>query len=458
MKKRIRTNRMHSRILVSALIVLVGLGIGISCSKDTGVSSIDQTSTDDGVSDQRLVGTKPAVGGSNYADFHPQTGVNYDPFKGMTFDQRKAAVGGVEGAVQYLEVIATHLAHMMNDEKARTILQRVVPKSDEGEVHLTQILIENPYLLTALSSDFKDNIDDKAIGAQLSQVIGSTESNGEAILKASKALLDLMVSVASPDGGGWGASDKIPVFFVPANDDNGATMQGVDADLNTVSFVIDGKKLPYSFLYLNYDENSPMVHAGRQVTTLSLHPESPIKSLWASWQRTLKSISLVPSAEAHNSGGYHGPHYDLVQPVQQIIIFDAHEPVGNPDIWLYLTLRIHPDEDIYYEQSWSLVDVDEINVTYTNYDYIRATHGVAYEWNYDYVKEVRIMEGDGFANEDDELGTWGGHPRLIYLGPHPRHRANRLEDYEATGVTQPADAEVVIVRTYDTWDPDDVGR
>lgn len=281
---------------------------------------MNQTSTDDGVSDQRLVGTKPAVGGSNYADFHPQTGVNYDPFKEMTFDQRKAAVGGVEGAVQYLEVIATHLAHMMNDEKARTILQRVVPKSDEGEVHLTQILIENPYLLTALSSDFKDNIDDKAIGAQLSQVIGSTESNGEAILKAS------------------------------------------------------------------------------------------------------------------------------------------HEPVGNPDIWLYLTLRIHPDEDIYYEQSWSLVDVDEINVTYTNYDYIRATHGVAYEWNYDYVKEVRIMEGDGFANEDDELGTWGGHPRLIYLGPHPRHRANRLEDYEATGVTQPADAEVVIVRTYDTWDPDDVGR
>ena len=85
----------------------------------------------------------------------------------MTFDQRKAAVGGVGGAVQYLEVIAIHLAHMMNDEKARTILQRVVPKSDEGEVHLTQILIENPYLLTALSSDFKDNIDDKAIGAQL---------------------------------------------------------------------------------------------------------------------------------------------------------------------------------------------------------------------------------------------------------------------------------------------------
>ena len=61
---------MHSRIFTSALIILMGLGIGISCSKDTGVSSIDPTSTDDGVSSPRSIGTKPAVGGSNYADFH----------------------------------------------------------------------------------------------------------------------------------------------------------------------------------------------------------------------------------------------------------------------------------------------------------------------------------------------------------------------------------------------------
>ena len=41
MNKRIWTNRLRY-ILVSGLIILMGLGI--SCSKDTGVSSIDQTS------------------------------------------------------------------------------------------------------------------------------------------------------------------------------------------------------------------------------------------------------------------------------------------------------------------------------------------------------------------------------------------------------------------------------
>ena len=69
MKKQIRTNRMHSRILVSALIVLVGIGIGISCSKDAGVSSVDP----------RPRATKPALPASNSFDFHPQTNANYDP-------------------------------------------------------------------------------------------------------------------------------------------------------------------------------------------------------------------------------------------------------------------------------------------------------------------------------------------------------------------------------------------
>ena len=189
---------MRSYILISGLIIAVGFGTWIGCSKNTGVSSETTPSVRAG---------KPAV--VPPADFHPQTGVDYNPFKGMTFDERKAAVGGVEGAVKCLEVISTQIAHMMNDEKARNILQRVVPKSDEGEVHLAQIVTENPYLLTVLARDFTDSIDDKAIGSQPSQIIGDTESNGEAILKASKALLDLMVSVVTPDGGGWNASERM---------------------------------------------------------------------------------------------------------------------------------------------------------------------------------------------------------------------------------------------------------
>ncbi len=97
MKKRIRTNKMRSHILIPFLMVGMGLGIWISCSTDNMISSIDQTSTDDGVSGQRSVGTKPAVGGSNYADFHPQTNVNYDPFdfsseKGVSRDYKICSI------------------------------------------------------------------------------------------------------------------------------------------------------------------------------------------------------------------------------------------------------------------------------------------------------------------------------------------------------------------------------
>ena len=111
-------------ILVSALIALVGLGIGISCSKDASVSSIDPTSTDAGVSDQRLVGTKPAVGGSNYADFHPQTNVNYDPFAGMSLEERRNAIGGPDTAEKYLRIIAKQLAIVMADNEKGEMLCR----------------------------------------------------------------------------------------------------------------------------------------------------------------------------------------------------------------------------------------------------------------------------------------------------------------------------------------------
>ncbi len=444
MEARIRTRRMRSYILISGLIIAVGFGTWIGCSKDTGVSSTTTPPVRAG---------KPAV--APPVDFQPQTGVNYDPFRGMTFEERKAAVGGVEGAVKHLEVIARHIALLMNDEKARNILQGAVPKSDEGEVHLAQLIIDNPYLLTVLSGGFKDNISTKAIGDQLSQVIKDTDSNGEAILKASKALLDLMVSVATSDGGGWDASNKIPVFYVPANDDDGATMQGVDADLKAVSFVINGDKIPYSFLYLNYDENSPMLHAGTQVTRLSFQPESPIESLWASWRKTFRSFSLIPSADAHSSPGYHGPHYFILQPVRLIVIYDDHEPVTKPDIYVRVTIRIHPDQEIYHTETFNLEDVDEENKNYTNYAYLRATHGIAYEWNYNYLQRITIYESDGFANEDDEIGEWGGYPNLIYLWRV--NRGSRLYDFLATGDTQPADGEIVVWKTNETYDTD-IGR
>ena len=437
MKKRIRTNRIRGRILISALIV-VGLGIGISCSKDASVSSRTPT-----------VATKPAFPASSSFDFHPQTDVNYDPFAGMTFEERKVAVGGPNGTIKYLQVIARHLANAMNDEKSRNTLHGAVPKVDNGEIHIAQLAIEYPHLLGTISNDFKDNISDKAIGAQLSQIIQNTESNGEAILKASKALLDLVVVLVTPDGQAWDPDQKIPVFYAPLNDDEGAVMEGVDAELKSVSYIIDGDKIPYPFLYLNFDEDSPMIRAGRESLSLKLYPENSWGGLWASWQKTLRSLSLTSPADAHASPGYHGPHYYLIQPVKTIRLYNDHEPITSPEIWLYIKIRVHPDVEIYHEEAFDLITVDEENVTYEDYAYRRATHGAAYSWNYNYVKEVWVIEEDGLLGHD-LLGSWSD-PTYLYF--YQVGSSTALDTYNVS--EGPGDAKVVVAKTNDTWEEEE---
>ena len=116
MKKRTWTNR----IPVSALIALVGLGIGISCSKDSTVSSIDPT----------LRATKPTTSSS-----HLSTNFT-DPFPGMTLDGRRVAIGGLDAAEKYLRIITKRLAVVMADAELRLDLYRVVPPIEQGEIHI----------------------------------------------------------------------------------------------------------------------------------------------------------------------------------------------------------------------------------------------------------------------------------------------------------------------------------
>ena len=67
-----------------------------------------------------------------------------------------------------------------------------------GEVHLAQIAITYPQILEAISKGFKDAISDRDIDGQLYQIIGNVETNGEAILKTSEALVDLELSLVTP--------------------------------------------------------------------------------------------------------------------------------------------------------------------------------------------------------------------------------------------------------------------
>ena len=405
MNKRIRTNRLHRYILASGL-VMVSFGIWISCSKNTGVSSIDPTSTDDGVSSQRLVGTKPAVGGSNYADFHPQTGVNYDPFAGMTRSQRKEALGGLEGSVKHLQVVAHHVALAMRDSTARELLHSVVPKDKQGDVHLFQTMMDNPAFFGLVSEGFKDAVSNKGIDANLSAIIRDTPSNGEAFLKASKALVDVVLTLVVPPGEEWNPDDIIPVFSAPVDDKPGSVMEGVNTDLNPTFLTLQKGDPPYTFLFLNFDENSPMIREG---TSLSLGPElSPIERLWASWQNTVQSISLTTPANAHiqGSGVVHFSHDTLVAPLNAIEILDYDEPWGGgpPDVYLDIKIRLLQYGEHYHEQRFYLPLVTETHHIYTEYRDIRTQHGLRHEWNYNRIKQIRVMDEDWGA--DDHMGKW----------------------------------------------------
>ena len=309
-------------ILVSGLIALMGLGIGISCSKD------------DGISGRRLVGTKPAVGSSNYADFHPQTNVNYDPFAEMTRQERKAALGGSEGAIKHLQVVARHVAQAMRNKDVRELLHRVVPKDKEGDVHLFQIMMDNPAFFSLVSEGFKDAVSNKGIDASLSTIIGDTPSN----------------------------------------------------------------------LFLNFDEDSPLIRD----TSLSLEQGlTPVERLWAYWQNTLRSISLTTPAYAHSYGPSHESHSSLVAPVHSIRIYDTNEGWGggDPEVYVKIKIRTTLQGNHYYEDRFDLPNVNEVNVTYTEYAGLRSSHGVHADWNNNRIKEHKVMESD-FPSADDTMGKW----------------------------------------------------
>ncbi|MYD61941.1 MAG: hypothetical protein F4W91_12940 [Gemmatimonadetes bacterium] len=408
MKKRIRTNRLHRYILASGLI-MVSFGIWISCSKDASVSSIAPTSADDSGSGQRLVGTKPAVGGSNYADFHPQTGVNYDPFANMTLEERRTAIGGPDAAEKYLRIMAKQLARVMADAKTRTILHSVVPDLEQGEIHISKIADEFPQFLEKFSDGFRDAVANGAISGNLANLIKDDKSDSKTIYKASKALFELEIAVSNPPGKTWNPAQPIPVFFAPIDDESATVIEGIDTNLQSISVPAGGDTAPYTCLVLNFDEDLPLFSKDVNVSSVPQH-----ESLWT-WQNILNSFSLTSPAYAHyppspfddDPEDPHDPCYgeDIIAPVDRVVMYYDHEdwPMGAPEIFMGIIWRqVNEPVEPYRTTEEQLEDLDEENVWYTDFADLRARHGTC--GGSGTLEIVYIEEMDPWGADD--LGRW----------------------------------------------------
>ncbi len=329
----------------------------------------------------------------------------------MSFDDRKATIGGSQEAEKYLQVIAHHLAHAMNDAKSRATLHAVVPKSGEGAIHISRLVTEYPHLLTAVSGDFKNSVSSKAITGTLSQIIQNTGTNGEAILKATKALFELEVRLVTPEGGGWDSSKKIPVFYTPISDET--IMQGADASLQTITFPMpeDKQTAPYPFLLINFDEDLMVVYKGIS-STPHVH-EYEYENVWTS---ILNSMSFTSPAYAHYSST-NNPHLScyhqqILQPVKRILIWETGEKFGDaPELYMKIYWNGPNAPRRFYA---SLPEVNETGEYYYNYDHLRTRHGTCLAG---VLKSVELWDMDYFT-DDDLIVRWN-QPQIPFDGITP---------------------------------------
>lgn len=84
---------------------------------------------------------------------------DYDPFMDMDRRARFEALGGVEGATAYYELIVIQLAQALQDKRAREITHANTPEREKSEAKLAKMAIDNADLLRALSMDFKAEVD-----------------------------------------------------------------------------------------------------------------------------------------------------------------------------------------------------------------------------------------------------------------------------------------------------------
>ena len=388
-----RVKRLKRNIF--AFIIILGAGVIIEtlegCSGDNTFSN--PASTDPSAAAKKIAST----------DFQLEDGTDYDPFADMDRKSRQKAFGGAEGALEYFRLIAYHLVSAMNDDEARNILQKAVPTSGR-EAELAQVAINNPYLLKVISADFKDAIAGSSINNALSQHIQDSQFDEEALLQVSEALFDLEITLVTPLGQTWNASQPIPVFYVPT-DDEASVIKGVDPDLNPITMSATISEAPYPFLALNFNEDSSLLYAD---PTLS----EPTPQIFNEWHGIMNFFNPVSPAYAHGPLP-HNPYYhtDIIQPVKEITIYNDHEPGfwNKPEIML----GVYWSSGQIKQDVFDLVKVDKTNKKYTQYAHKRTRHGEGWDslefaiWERDVLFDdvLAVWSGIGFAYETDQTLT-----------------------------------------------------
>ena len=143
-------------------------------------------------------------------------------------------------------------------------------------------------------------------------------------MKAIKALVDLEISVVAPKGEEWDPSQAIPIFYIPVNDAEATVMEGVDANLESVTIPFKDFKAPYVFLVLNFDEDSPVMRRNRSYDGIAVSANTFLQDP-KMWLDILNSFSLTSPVYAHAPTS-HDPchHNDIIQPVREITIHKDH--------------------------------------------------------------------------------------------------------------------------------------
>lgn len=315
---------------------------------------------------------------------------DYDPFNELDDDARKAAIGGITDATVYLKLITVQLAKALQNETARGIIHENIPLWSDGEIKIAQTAIEHPALLTALAQGFKQAVSNKTMSNQLANRVQASQFDEKAILQVAEAMFDLEITLVNPSGQTWNGSGAIPVFFIPVDDKAATVITGVDTNLDSIALDknFTFEELPYSFLSLNFDEDSPEPN----LSSSNLGQDNvKIFSVWD---------FFVSTAYAHHPSGHAGCHHNnTIQNVREITLYDDHEdPASNlPEIFIKV---YYENNTVNEDPRWPLPNVNYENTVYTEYDYLRTRHGIC-AGN---LKKIEIIEDDLWV--DDLVAGW----------------------------------------------------